>query len=83
VIKQIDKYRKYYLWKGYEVNARGMPKAAWEVVIIPKKNGGMGIIDLQKKNEALLMKNLHKFFNKLDIPWVHLVWENIIEMENC
>jgi hypothetical protein len=55
------------------VNARGMPKAAWEVVIIPKKNGGMGIIDLQKKNEALQMKNLHKFFNKLDIPWVHLV----------
>lgn len=21
------------------------------------------------------MKNLHKFFNKADIPWVHLVWE--------
>lgn len=33
------------------------------------------VIDLQKQNEALLMKNLHKFFNKLDIPWVHLVWE--------
>ena len=30
---------------------------------------------MQTQNEALLIKNLHKFFNKLDIPWVHLVWE--------
>lgn len=22
------------------------------------------------------MKNLHKFFNRLDIPWVNLVWNN-------
>jgi hypothetical protein len=73
VIKQIDKYRKHCLWRGSEVNARGMPKAAWKMVTIPKKDGGLGIIDLQKQNEALLMKNLHKFFNKLDIPWVHLV----------
>jgi hypothetical protein len=50
-----------------------MPKIAWKMETIPKKDGGLGIIDLQKQNEALLMKNLHKFFNKLDIPWVHLV----------
>jgi hypothetical protein len=24
---------------------------------------------------ALLIKNLHKFFNNMDIPWVNLVWE--------
>jgi hypothetical protein len=24
--------------------------------------------------EFLLLKNLHKFFNRIDIPWVHLVW---------
>jgi hypothetical protein len=23
----------------------------------------------------LLLKNLHKFYNKVGIPWVHLVWE--------
>lgn len=33
------------------------------------------MIDIRKQNEALLLKNLHKFFNRLDIPWVSLVWE--------
>jgi hypothetical protein len=34
----------------------------------------MGILDLKKHNEALQMKMLHKFLNKQDIPWVHLIW---------
>jgi hypothetical protein len=25
-------------------------------------------------NEVLLIKHLHKFYNKEDVPWVHLVW---------
>ena len=32
-------------------------------------------MDLQKQNEALLMKNLDKFLNRRDIPWVTMVWE--------
>ena len=34
-------------------------------------------MDLRKQNEALLMKNWHKFYNRLDIPWVNLVWEKL------
>jgi hypothetical protein len=41
----------------------------------PKEEGGLGVIDIKKQNEALLMKNLDKFFNKHDIPWVNLVWD--------
>jgi hypothetical protein len=26
-------------------------------------------------NEALLLKNLHKFYNKENTPWVQHVWE--------
>lgn len=37
--------------------------------------GGLGVIDIKKQNEALLMKNLDKFFNRSDIPWVNLVWD--------
>jgi hypothetical protein len=43
----------------------------------------MGIINLATQNDALLLKNLHKFFNKLhkffnklDVPWVQLIWNN-------
>ena len=40
----------------------------------PKKSGGLGIVDFQKQNQGLLLKHLHKNFNKEDIPWVQLVW---------
>ena len=75
VIQQIDKFRKHCLWRGADLNARTPPKAAWHMVCLPKAQGGLGVINLTTQNEALLLKNLHKFFNKLDIPWVHLIWE--------
>lgn len=40
-----------------------------------KGRGGLGVINIRTQNEALLIKHLHKFFNKEDIPWVSLVWE--------
>lgn len=33
------------------------------------------MIDLERQNNALLMKNIDKFYNKKDIPWVSLIWE--------
>lgn len=75
IIKQIDKLRKHCLWRGSSVNGRAMPKAAWEMVTLPKNEGGLGVINISTQNQALLMKNLHKFYNKMDIPWVKLIWE--------
>jgi hypothetical protein len=76
VIKQIDKYRKHCLWRSSNINDKKPPKAAWEMVCLPKKGGGLGVLNLKTQNEALLLKNLHKFFNRMDIPWVHLIWES-------
>jgi hypothetical protein len=45
------------------------------MVCVPKEEGGLGVIDLEKQNKALLMKNLDKFYNKKDIPWVSMIWE--------
>ena len=75
VVKQIDKYRKHCLWRGADINAKQPPKAAWELVCLPKKEGGLGVLNLRTQNEALLLKHLHKFYNKMDIPMVHLIWE--------
>lgn len=75
VIKQLDKYRKHCLWKGSDLNAKQPPKAAWPMVCLPKK-GGLGVINLSAQNDSLLMKFLHKFYSKADIPWVHLVRDN-------
>lgn len=47
------------------------------MVILPKKEGGLGVLNLKTQNEALLLKYLHKFFNKADIPWVNLYGKNL------
>jgi hypothetical protein len=73
VIEHINKLRKLCLWRGADVNAKQKPKAAWTMVCKAKDEGGLGVIDLKTLNEALLIKFLHKFFNKEDIPWVSLV----------
>jgi hypothetical protein len=46
------------------------------MVTRPKSKGGLGVIKLNVQNDALLMKNLDKFFNKRDLPWVQLIWPN-------
>jgi hypothetical protein len=43
---------------------------------VNQKIGGLGILNLKLQNEALLLKYLHKFYNKADIPWVHLLWNS-------
>jgi hypothetical protein len=76
VVNQIDKYRKHCLWRGSDVNSRKPSKAAWPYVCLPKKEGGLGVLNLHTHNDSLLLKFLHKFYSKADIPWVHLVWDN-------
>ena len=74
VIKQIDGYRRYCLWRGSDINGKKPLLAAWKKVLRPKLRGDLGVINLRTQNEALLLKYLHKFFNKADLPWVKMVW---------
>ena len=73
VIKQINKYRKHCLWRGSDLNSKKPPKAAWPLVCVPKTEGGMGVLNLSVQNESLLLKHLHKFYTKAQVPWVQLV----------
>ena len=41
---------------------------------MPKTKGGLGVLNLRLQNDALLLKQLHKFYMKFDTPWVHLIW---------
>jgi hypothetical protein len=59
----IDKYMKHCMWRGSDLNAKKPPLAAWKLATTPNKEGGRGILNLKIQNEALLLKNLCKFFN--------------------
>lgn len=74
VIKQIGKFKRHCLWRGSDPNFKKPSKAAWDMVCVPKENGGLGVLNLYTQNESLLLKHLHKFYNKVDAPWVNLVW---------
>ena len=66
VIKQIDIYRKHCLWSRGDINRKGSCLVALETVCKPKDQGGLGIIDIDSQNNALLMKYLDKFYNQAD-----------------
>jgi hypothetical protein len=75
IIDQIKKYHRHCLWRGSDINKKGNCLAAWSKVQRPKSQGGLGVIDLATQNRALLLKHMHKFFNKADVPWVDLTWK--------
>jgi hypothetical protein len=59
--RMIDNYRKYCFWRGTDLSDKKPPLVAWSLATRPKKEGGLGILNLQTQNDALLLKNLHKF----------------------
>lgn len=69
-LDHIDKYKKHCLWRGADINAKKAPKVAWPMVCLPKTEGGIGVLNLKTQYEALLLKYLHKFFIKANIPWL-------------
>jgi len=74
VIENVDRARKQCLWRGSDLQKKGGNLVAWEVVMKPKEKGGLGVINLRLQNDALLQKQLFKFYNNVDTPWVKLVW---------
>jgi hypothetical protein len=53
-----------------------IPLATRSLATRPKNEGGLGILNHQTQNDALLLKNLYKFYNKINFPWVNLIWDN-------
>jgi hypothetical protein len=75
VLKKFDEYRKHCMWRKNDLEDKSSPLVAWDLVCLPKDQGGLGVINLIVQNNYLLMKHLHKFFKRANIPWVNLLWE--------
>jgi hypothetical protein len=61
--------------EGSDLNKIGNCLAAWNKVQTPKSQGGLWIINMEAQSTTLLLKQLHKLFNKVDVAWVDLTWK--------
>src|SRR5438105_10116263 len=75
VIDNMDIARKQCLWRGSDINKKDGNLASWNMVCKPKDKGGLGILNRILQNDALLLKHLHNFYTKKDLPCVSLTWE--------
>lgn len=62
-----------------DINSKKPPKAAWPMVCLPKEEDGLGVLNITVQNESLLLKHLHKIYNRALIPWVQLVWDKYLQ----
>jgi hypothetical protein len=74
ILNICNRAQRHCLWDKEEDSSSSNALVAWSRVCHPKKHGGLGVLNLEIQNKALLMKQLHKFYSKADVPWVHLVW---------
>lgn len=51
----MDSIRANFLWQGAERNFK-YHMAKWEMISIPKDQGGLGIINTRTMNDCLLVK---------------------------
>lgn len=67
-IEAIDKIRRAFLWKGVKEIHGGHCLVAWNTVILPKEQGGLGIRDLRIHNKTLIKKCVAKLLSDLTEP---------------
>lgn len=69
VIASIDRRRCAFLWTGDDTCSGAKCLIAWDKARKPKSEGGLGIRDLAKQNQCLLLRFIHKFYHQLPCPW--------------
>jgi hypothetical protein len=74
ILNVCDRASRHCLRSKEEGATSSHSLAAWSLVCRPKKHGGLGVLNLELQNKALLLKQIHKFYMKENVPWVRLVW---------
>ena len=69
-IKQLDKVRRGFLWKGTDSVNGGNCLVQWKKLQRPKKLGGLGVCDLERFSRALTLRWLWFDWKEPDRPWV-------------
>lgn len=69
ILEHVEKIRRHCLWNKKTDELKCNSLVAWDKVCTQKNKGGLGVLNLKIQNQGLLLKFLHKFYNKDDTPW--------------
>lgn len=59
IINTLERIKREFFWNDGRNTGQGQKKlhwASWNKIVMPKDMGGLGLVDLEKKNLALLTK---------------------------
>ena len=68
VSNSIDALRRNFLWQGSE-DKKKFHLVKWKELMVSKNTGGLGIRNLRKQNQSLMMKWLWKLANEDNMLW--------------
>lgn len=69
VVKELERLFKDFLWNKGE-RKKGGTKVAWKKICKPKDQGGLGLKDLEKRNDMFLIKHIWNLLSGRDTIWV-------------
>lgn len=69
LLSHIDSIKRRFFWRGHASFSGGHCLVPWERICIPKVHGGLGILNLQNQNLALLLKWLWLYFDDRTPLW--------------
>nr|GEY28844.1 cysteine-rich receptor-like protein kinase [Tanacetum cinerariifolium] len=72
VVEEIDKIRRSFFWEK-DPSERKLCTIDWNTITKSKQNGGLGVGNLQTRNEALLCKWLWRYGNEKEACWKKLI----------
>ncbi|KAK1275589.1 hypothetical protein QJS04_geneDACA012807 [Acorus gramineus] len=73
ILGKIDVIRRRFLWRGEEGNGKSPHLVDWATVCKPKKEGGLGMLDLKSMNSTLLTKWLWRWVTGQNVTWIRVM----------
>jgi hypothetical protein len=76
-LDRIITYTRQFLWKGNKSFSGGHCLVTWQALTLPKKRGGIGILDLKIQNDALLLRWFWTIHTDHNLPWATKLWTQL------
>ena len=73
VVSNVQSILAKFLWSGSS-SGRCIHKVAWKDCCYLKNEGGIGIINIAKWNEAAILFQIWRIINKVDSLWIHWLY---------